>query len=190
MRIEDRPKKKFLSSSSQIALVLVCAWAVIAIMFGVLLHYLNEEIPEYDGGLKGEPIQTVFEDTVEIITDEVSFNQETQMSDESILAHLCMAEAGNQPLCGKVAVVVTVLNRANLWDKSVYEVATQKNQYAYPYYGIVDEECYKAVEIAYMAVEAGVFPEDMLYFRTNHYHKFGEPYCIIGSHYFSVVGDE
>lgn len=188
MRIEDRPKKKFLSSSSQIALVLVCAWAVIAIMFGVLLHYLNEEIPEYDGGLKGEPIQTVFEDTVEIVTDEVVMEQEAPLiSDDEWIAKVVMAEAGFEPFVGQVAVATTILNRADMWDMTVYQVITQPNQYASPAY-IVNEECYKAVEFA--RENRDLFPADMLYFRTTHYHKFGEPYCVIGSHYFSVVGED
>ena len=190
MRIEDRPKKRFLSDSSRVGLLLVAFWTAICIMFGFLLWAVTDEIPDEEYGMHPEPIQTVFEDDVEIITEEVSFGQEAPLTDESILAHLCMAEAGNQPLVGKIAVVVTVLNRADAWGMSVYEVATQKNQYAYPYYGIVDEECYKAVEIAYEAFAAEVFPRDMFYFRTSHYHKYGEPYAIIGDHYFSCEGGE
>ena len=107
----------------------------------------------------------------------------TDQDDIEIIATIVAAEAGNQEMVGKVAVAMTVLNRASLWNKSIYSVATQKNQYCYPYYGKVSDDCYKAVDIAIK--NRNLFPENMVYFRTRHYHSFGEPYMQIGDHYFS-----
>ena len=99
-----------------------------------------------------------------------------------------MAEAGNQPMVGKVAVATTILNRSEIWGKSIYSVVTQKNQYAYPYKGKVDDECYEAVDIAIK--NRNLFSRKMLYFRTGHYHSFGSPYIQIGDHYFSLEEDK
>lgn len=108
----------------------------------------------------------------------------TDQDDIEIIATIVAAEAGNQEMVGKVAVAMTVLNRASLWNKSIYSVATQKNQFCYPYYGKVSDDCYKAVDIAIK--NRSLFPENMVYFRTKHYHTFGEPYMQIGDHYFSL----
>lgn len=108
----------------------------------------------------------------------------TDNDDIEIIATIVAAEAGNQEMVGKVAVAMTVLNRASLWNKSIYSVATQKNQFCYPYYGKVSDDCYKAVDIAIK--NRSLFPENMVYFRTKHYHTFGEPYMQIGDHYFSL----
>ena len=107
----------------------------------------------------------------------------TDHDDIEIIATIVAAEAGNQEMVGKVAVAMTVLNRASSWNKSIYEVATMKNQYCYPYSGKVSDECYEAVNIAIK--NRSLFPENMVYFRTKHYHTFGEPYMQIGDHYFS-----
>lgn len=186
MRIEDRPKKKFLSDSSKVGLTLVGFWTAICIMFGFLFWAITDEIPSEEYGMHPEPIQTVFEEEVEILTDEVVMEQEAPLiSEDELIAKVVMAEAGTEPFVGQVAVAATILNRAEQWDMTVYEVLTQPNQYASPAY-IVTEECYKAVEFA--RANRDLFPEDMMYFRTKHYHKFGEPYAVIGSHYFSTGG--
>lgn len=112
--------------------------------------------------------------TIEVATDH---------DDIEIIATIVQAEAGNQEMVGKVAVAMTVLNRASLWKKSIYQVATMKNQYCYPYSGKVSDDCYKAVDIAIK--NRSLFPENMVYFRTKHYHTFGKPYMQIGDHYFS-----
>ena len=130
--------------------------------------------------LIGEPIperEEVYEETVVL-------SQEAQLTDEDILARVVMAEAGNQELIGKVAVAATVLNRSDMWDQTVLQVVSARNQYAWPYYGIVDAECYEAVRIA--MAERDLFPRNMIYFRTSHYHKIGTPYIQIEDHYFST----
>lgn len=104
-----------------------------------------------------------------------------------LIARVVMSEAGGEPYIGKVAVAATIINRADKYSQTVEQVVYAPNQYAKPYGGVPNAECYKAV------VEAinhrDLFPRDMLYFRTKHYHSFGVPYTVIGAHYFSTTGE-
>lgn len=113
----------------------------------------------------------------------VEESPELTMYNIDLLARVCMSEAGYEPYMGKVAVVMTVLNRCDRWGKSTEEIVYAPNQY---YVGNLtpSEECYSAVAFAIQNRE--IFPEDMMYFRLSRYHGFGCPYTIIGHHYFST----
>lgn len=100
-----------------------------------------------------------------------------------LLLRVCMSEAGNQPLEGKIAVVETVLNRVDMGKGSIEEVITAKRQYSTADNGEPNAECYKAVDIA---LSGDMYPDTMIYFRTEHYHTWGIPYEKIGDHYFSL----
>lgn len=128
------------------------------------------------------PVEEVKEEPAEVPEEPV------RMTDDEIIAMVVMAEAGNQELLGKVAVATTILNRCDAWGKTVEEVINMPNQYTFPYYGTVSEECFRAVEIA--RENRDLFDSKMLYFRAYKYHSFGEPYIVIGSHYFSKEGDK
>lgn len=154
------------------------------------LGYLMISIPEYFGeieGLKGEPIPKV----IEVEEKEVEPEPERPikpyyMTDDDIIAAVVMGEAGNQDLLGKTAVAATVLNRADYFGLTVEEVVTADGAYnAYPYYGIITSDCYRAVEIA--RENRDLFPSTMMYFKTKSYHSFGEPYEQIGDHFFSYL---
>ncbi len=107
-------------------------------------------------------------------------------SDVDVIAATIEGEGGNQPLVGKVAIAATMLNRMDYTGRSAESIALEAYN-AYPYYGPVSEESYKAVEIAMN--NRDLFPSDMMYFRADHYHDFGVPYCQIGDHYFSIKGE-
>lgn len=144
-----------------------------------LIWLLTDPVEAQAHHLIGQPIvrgEVIIEETV-VLEQEAPL-----ISEDDLMAKVIQAEAGCEPLIGKVAVAATILNRADKWDMTIYEVLTQPHQYASPAY-IVDEECYKAVELA--RENRDLFPEDMLWFRTKHYHTFGEPYTVIGSHWFS-----
>lgn len=154
------------------------------------LGYLMISIPEYFGemeGLKGEPIPKV----IEVEEKEVEPEPERPikpyyMTDDDIIAAVVMGEAGNQDLLGKTAVAATVLNRADYFGLTVEEVVSAEGAYnAWPYYGLISSDCYRAVEIA--RENRDLFPETMMYFKTKSYHSFGEPYEQIGDHYFSYL---
>lgn len=107
-----------------------------------------------------------------------------------LLMRVCMSECGGkygEPLEGKVAVVETILNRCEIYDKTIEEVVYEPYQYSVADNGEPDETVREAVDIA---LSGNMYPDDMIYFRTNHYHSFGIPYRQIGSHYFSLEGKE
>lgn len=103
-----------------------------------------------------------------------------------LLLRVCMSECGGkygEPLEGKIAVVETVLNRVDLGYGSITEVITAPNQYSIADNGNPDETVREAVDIA---LTSNMYPDNMIYFRTNHYHVYGKPYKQIGAHYFSL----
>ena len=126
----------------------------------------------------------------EVVEEAVEVQEDIQVvepvkSDMQVIAEVVMSEGGNQPLVGKVAIAATMLNSMEATGRTAESIALEA--YAYPYYGIVTNECYRAVEIA--MDNRDLFPSDMMYFRTKHYHDFGYPYCQIGDHYFSTKGE-
>lgn len=143
------------------------------------IRFVKKDLPVIDMLDYAEEVEAGTKKVIEVATD---------YDDIEIIATVVAAEAGNQPMVGKVAVAATILNRAETWHKSVYSVVTQKNQYAYPYSGKVSDECYEAVNIAIK--NRKLFPKNMLYFRTKYYHTFGEPYIQIGDHYFSLEAEQ
>lgn len=108
--------------------------------------------------------------------------------DRELLARVCMGEAGTEPFVGQVAVVATILNRCDNFGQTVSQVVYAPNQYYTGYRGTPSQEVMEAVEMA--IANRDLFPRDMMYFRTKHYHSFGEPYTVIGNHYFSTKGDK
>lgn len=112
--------------------------------------------------------------------------EETPQYNRDVLARVCMSEASTEPFIGKMAVVATVLNRADMYGKTVEQVA-YSGQYSTQNNGAPTDEVYAAVDAA--IAQRDLFPADMLYFRTGHYHSFGVPYTIIGAHYFSCQGE-
>lgn len=113
-----------------------------------------------------------------------SFVREVSEEEFALLERVCMSEAGNQPLEGKIAVLETILNRVDLGYGTIKEVVTASNQYSTAYNGEPNKECTQAVKIA--LYDGDAYDNNMLYFRTSHYHDFGTPYMQIGAHYFSL----
>ena len=115
-------------------------------------------------------------------------NEETKVTQEEyrLLLRVCMSECGGEcgePLDGKIAVVETILNRSEIYGKSIDEVVYEPYQYSTSDNGEPDETVEQAVDIA---LRENIYPDDMIYFRTGNYHSFGEPYQQIGNHYFSL----
>ena len=115
-------------------------------------------------------------------------NEETKVTPKeyNLLLRVCMSECGGkygEPLDGKIAVVETILNRSEIYGKSIEEVICEPYQYSLADNGEPDETVEQAVDIA---LRENIYPDDMIYFRTGNYHSFGEPYQQIGNHYFSL----
>ena len=100
-----------------------------------------------------------------------------------------MSECGGkygEPLDGKIAVVETILNRCDIYGKTIEEVVYEPYQYSTADNGEPDETVREAVDIA---LSSNTYPDDMIYFRAGYYHSFGTPYRQIGNHYFSLKGE-
>jgi len=159
-------------------------FAVSIVMAAIYVFILH---PEDNPTLTSYPLKV---EAVEVreVEETLPEDKAPVLTDEEILAMVVMAEAGNQDMLGKVAVASVVLNRVDYYGTTVEQVVNEPNQFAYPYYGTVSEDCYRAVEIAQTSRD--LFPEDMLYFRAFKYHDFGIPYEQIGDHYFSLHESE
>lgn len=106
--------------------------------------------------------------------------------DRLLIARVVMAEAGNQPFVGKVAVAATILNRSELRKMAIDEVVYEQNQYASPWVGTLDQEVFDAVDFA--VENRDLFPRNMFFFKRYNFHRMGfaEDYVQIGAHYFSL----
>lgn len=138
--------------------------------------------------------ETKIEENTEVISSsgnvEIVFigNEETKVTPEeyNLLLRVCMSECGGkygEPLEGKIAVVETILNRCDIYGKTIEEVIYEPYQYSVANNGEPDETVEQAVDIA---LRENIYPNDMIYFRTGNYHTFGKPYQQIGNHYFSL----
>lgn len=115
-------------------------------------------------------------------------NEETKVTPDeyNLLLRVCMSECGGkygEPLDGKIAVVETILNRCEIYGKTIEEVIYEPYQYSVANNGEPDETVEQAVDIA---LRENIYPDDMIYFRAGNYHSFGKPYQQIGNHYFSL----
>jgi len=165
----------------------ICIIGLLAVSIGMAAIYCFILHPEDNPTLTSYPLKV---EAVEIreVEETLPEDKAPVLTDEEILAMVVMAEAGNQDMLGKVAVASVVLNRVDYYGTTVEQVVNEPNQFAYPYYGTVSEDCYRAVEIAQASRD--LFPEDMLYFRAFKYHDFGIPYEQIGDQYFSLHESE
>ena len=102
------------------------------------------------------------------------------------LAQCVEAEAGNQGYMGKVYVCDCILNRFDAGEyKDFYEVINEEGQFACVSNGSIDctptDETY---EVVWAELKSRTNTE-ILHFRTNYYHSFGEPCFQYKDHYFS-----
>ena len=179
-----------------IAFMTACFIAMVVLAWKIC--QIPEEIEELGEPIVYQPIeieeeitQDVIEEPVEEIVEEVEEEEPevyVRMTDDDILAAIAMSEAGNQEMIGKVAVVMTVLNRCDYWNASVESIVSAPNQYAYPYTGVITEDAYEAVRIARQ--NRNLFPKGMMWFLPSGYPSYGHPYLQIQGHYFSYLTNE
>lgn len=130
-------------------------------------------------------------ETIDITEEQTENEYSYCVTDEeyNLLLRVCMSECGGkygEPLEGKIAVVETILNRSEIYGKTIEEVVYEQNQYSVSDNGEPDETVREAVDIA---LSSNTYPDDMIYFRAGYYHNFGTPYRQIGNHYFSLKGE-
>lgn len=144
----------------------------------------------YDHTIQDSEMETtdILEETVdlpEVLPDDLE--AEYWYDSLEYLACCVEAEAGNQTELGKRLVCDTVLNRFDSGKyESLYDVINEPGQYSVVENGKIltvtpSEETYRIVN---EELECRTNTE-VLYFRTDHYHKFGTPLFREGDHYFS-----
>lgn len=110
-------------------------------------------------------------------------------ADASLIAVITMAEAEGESEEGKRLVIDTILNRMldPHFPDTVYEVIYQKNQFASVWNGRADR-CYVKEDILQLVWEETEerYNNDVVFFRTSHYSKYGRPLFKVGHHYFSA----
>ena len=137
---------------------------------------------------KIEELQTPIVEVAEIETIEPEF----VLSEDEIylLALVTVAEAEGEPEEGKRLVIDTVLNRMesdySYWPDTVTEVIYQPAQFSSMWGSRVDR-CHVTDDVIALVREELISRtnKDVVYFRTNHYSKYGTPMFQVGNHYFS-----
>ena len=157
---------------------------VLATLIFNKLYPVEEELED----LKAEPIreetyEELIQEDVVVIVDQAPEVKEPILTDSELIAMVVHAEAGNQPMIGRVAVASVVLNRCDYWGLTVESVVYAKNQFVIA--NSYTESDMRAVEIAMN--NRDLFPDNLLYFRAGDYHLFGEPWEHIGDHYFTLA---
>lgn len=161
--------------------------AFVIFVFAVFLFFQDfncttKELVSVNTEINGTVTESVEKETSTIIVGEIKEKQKCVSDEEfELLVRVCMSEAGQENFQGKVAVVETILNRVDMDYGSISEVVYEA--YSTADNGKPNEDCYKAVETA---LKENTYPDNMIYFRTGHYHSFGTPYQKIGNHYFSL----
>lgn len=168
-------------------IVLSTLLAVLILIAVVTYYSLHPETEDFLPELKGEPIiETIFEEETTI--EQLAINEEVEvkkpiLSDTDMIAIVVYNEARGEEMVGKTAVAAVVLNRCEYYNATIETIVTQPNQFSYDPNVKPDDSCYRAVQIA--MENRDLFPKNMMYFRNQHYHVFGEPYLQIGKHFFS-----
>lgn len=107
-------------------------------------------------------------------------------------------EAGNQDFKTKVMVCLTIFNRlaAPEYPDTLREVIYQTYEDGSKAYAVTGWKDFEELgwnfhteEAVRQALKWNYHPRDMYFFRTKHYHTFGEPYMQSGTLYFSVKGE-
>lgn len=131
---------------------------------------------------QSEPEELVDEDNVETVDCGLT-NEEIEL-----IALITMAEAEGECELGKRLVIDTILNRVDSehFPNTVTEVIYQQDQFTSMWNGRIDV-CYVMDDICQLVREELQSRQnyEVVFFRTEDYHKFGEPVMPVGNHYFS-----
>lgn len=110
--------------------------------------------------------------------------------DFNLICTTVYCEAGNQSIETQIMTALTILNRlsAEEYPDTVKEVIYQDNQYSVTEWtGFLHYGWTGSVEQAVTyALEVNGHPKNMYFFRTKHYHEFGQPYRVSDDLYFST----
>lgn len=120
-------------------------------------------------------------------------NCNVSQEDFELLCRTTFCEAGNQDFETQKMVCLTILNRlkSNRFPDTIHDVVYGRNAYEVTTWADFEsKEWTEQVEKAVLsALEENSHPGDMFYFRTEHFHTFGESYIKSDDLYFSLEGE-
>lgn len=120
-------------------------------------------------------------------------DMEISQEDFELLCRTTFCEAGNQDFETQKMVCLTILNRlkSNRFLDTIHDVVYSRNAYEVTTWADFEsKEWTEQVEMAVLsALEENGHPADMFYFRTEHFHTFGESYIKSDDLYFSLEGE-
>lgn len=187
---------------------LICAlFAIVVILTGASFTDKTEMAAAHEPDATYEPvainsIQDIQENDIsEVITAAPMAAKETTVELEEepaeplatreeieLLALCVMAEAEGECEYGQRLVIDVVLNRVDdpHFPDTIHDVIYQKNQFA-GMYGDRITRCYVKDELVQLVEEEleNRTNDDVVFFRTGHYHSYGVPALQVGAHYFS-----
>lgn len=118
---------------------------------------------------------------------------EISQEEFELLCRTTFCEAGNQDFETQKMVCLTILNRVkiNRFPDTIHDVIYSKNAYEVTMWSDFEsKEWTEQVEQAVIsALQENNHPADMFYFRTEHFHTFGESYIKSDDLYFSLEGE-
>lgn len=118
---------------------------------------------------------------------------EISQEDFELLCRTTFCEAGNQDFETQKMACLTILNRlkSNRFPDTIHDVIYSKNAYEVTTWSNFNSiEWTEQVEQAVIsALQENNHPADMFYFRTEHFHTFGESYIKSDDLYFSLEGE-
>ncbi len=110
----------------------------------------------------------------------------------ALICTTTFCESGGESSATQKMVALTILNQigSGKFGDSVREVIYKKNNFSVTQWKDFEERGWtsKVEQSVLKAMEKNEHPRDMFYFRTDHFHRFGNPYKRVGNVYFSTEG--
>ena len=110
---------------------------------------------------------------------------EIEEGDVDLMARVIMSEAGGCDWETKVAVGSVIVNRviSDLYPDTIREVVFQRRQFSTHNNGTPTAECREAAKEALTSWDV---PEDVLFFRSGHFHTWATDWKALDRLYFST----
>lgn len=182
----DKSKIFTIDSIFNIIIIVLGISAIILTIISIILnseiHIKEKKIKEYEKEINGYSIQLNHKAKINIVDScEITPNID-------YFAKCVMAEAGNQDEVGKRLVIDVIINRINNenFPNTVEDVINQPNQFEVVSTGKINEVI--PTNDIYTLIQEEMknrTNDEVLYFRTEHYHTFGTPLFQHQDHYFS-----
>lgn len=184
---------------------IIASTAAVAVSLGIIFmkgNTITANAPEAETTKPVVYISTTVAEpeTTEIITEPTTVVTTTKVVTEpklicglteeeiDLIALVTMAEAEGEPEMGKRLVIDTILNRVDdsRFPNTVSGVVYQPNQFEAMWNGRVNR-CDIRDDIRQLVIEeaSSRTNNDVIFFRTDHYHPYGTPMFSVGNHYFS-----